>query len=188
MPHRCCSCLVSKGIDSFKLGREDTHSSEATTGQEKQCPGLTDLGSLQQSGDTAMPPLLLPAVFMYSPIIHRLGEPAEHWVPVCEVGLLLRDVLLAVREYLDEHTHEVRRLLLQHLVIQRAQVDEIPWEKEPQSISSAHRSRGLDFLGVAFVQAHLPRRQSVWLPSKHTQTSLHCSSRLKNKMNLRKRS
>lgn len=34
----------------------------------------------------------------------------------------------------------------------------------------------------------LPSKHRVWLPSRHTQISKHCSSRLKNKTNLRKRS
>lgn len=34
----------------------------------------------------------------------------------------------------------------------------------------------------------LPSKQSVWLPSRHTQMSRHCSSRLRNKTNFRRRS
>lgn len=34
----------------------------------------------------------------------------------------------------------------------------------------------------------LPSKHRVWLPSRQTQISKHCSSRLKNKTNLRKRS
>ncbi len=34
----------------------------------------------------------------------------------------------------------------------------------------------------------LPSKHRVWLPSRQTQISKHCSSRLKNKINLRKRS
>lgn len=57
-----------------------------------------------------------------------------------EVGLLLRDVLLAVAERLRQDAHKVGGLLLQHLLIQRAQVDEVAWEtaaaehsQQPQS-------------------------------------------------------
>lgn len=34
----------------------------------------------------------------------------------------------------------------------------------------------------------IPSKQSVWLPSRHTQMSKHCSSRLRNKINFRSRS
>lgn len=36
-----------------------------------------------------------------------------------------------------------------------------------------------------FIQNTLPSKQRVWLPSRHTQMSKHCSSRLRNKMNFR---
>lgn len=39
-----------------------------------------------------------------------------------------------------------------------------------------------------FIQKTLPSKQRVWLPSRHTQMSKHCSSRLRNKMNFRSRS
>lgn len=41
---------------------------------------------------------------------------------------------------------------------------------------------------VQFIQNTLPSKQRVWLPSRHTQMSKHCSSRLRNKMNFRSRS
>lgn len=47
-----------------------------------------------------------------SPVVHGLGEPAEDGVPVGQVGLLLRHVLLTVAEHLGEQTHEAVRLLL----------------------------------------------------------------------------
>lgn len=40
------------------------------------------------------------------PIVHRLGKPAEHRVPVGEVRLLLRHVLLAVAKHLREQAHK----------------------------------------------------------------------------------
>lgn len=40
------------------------------------------------------------------PIIHRLGEPAEHRVPVGQVGLLLGNILLTVAQHLREQAHE----------------------------------------------------------------------------------
>ena len=58
-------------------------------------------------------------------------------MPVGEVGLLLRDVLLAVRQHLDEDTHKVRCLLLQHLVVQRPQVDEVACKEKGGSRGSA---------------------------------------------------
>ncbi len=41
---------------------------------------------------------------------------------------------------------------------------------------------------LIFIQTTLPSRQSVWLPSRHTQMSEHCSSRLRNRINFRSRS
>lgn len=38
------------------------------------------------------------------------------------------------------------------------------------------------------IQNTPPSKQRVWLPSRHTQMSKHCSSRLRNKMNFRSRS
>lgn len=38
------------------------------------------------------------------------------------------------------------------------------------------------------IQNTLPSKHRVWLPSRHTQMSKHCSSRLRNKMNFRSRS
>lgn len=46
-----------------------------------------------------------------------------------EVRLLLRDVLLAVAQRLRQDAHKVGGLLLQHLLIQRPQVDEVAWGK-----------------------------------------------------------
>lgn len=59
------------------------------------------------------------------PIIHGLGEPAQDGVPVREVGLLLRHILLAVGEHVNEYAYKESCLLFQHLVIQGAQVNQV---------------------------------------------------------------
>lgn len=46
------------------------------------------------------------------PIVHRLGEPAEDGVPVCQIGFLLGHVLLTVAQHLGQQTHEPICLLL----------------------------------------------------------------------------
>lgn len=51
------------------------------------------------------------------------------------------------------------------------------------SVSLTHTPRS-----VCIKHTCLPSKHRVWLPSRQTQISKHCSSRLKNKTNLRKRS
>lgn len=57
-----------------------------------------------------------------------------------------------------------------------------------QVLSSTCNKNASRFKKVQFIQNTLPSKQRVWLPSRHTQMSKHCSSRLRNKMNFRSRS
>jgi len=63
-----------------------------------------------------------------SPVVHGLGEPAQHRVPVGQVGLLLGDVSLAVGQHVRQVFHKVVGLLFQDLLIQVAQVNQVPYD------------------------------------------------------------
>ena len=65
-----------------------------------------------------------------SPIVHGLREPAQHRVPVGQVGLLLGHVSLAVGQHVRQVLHKVVGLLFQDLLVQEAQVDQVTCDGE----------------------------------------------------------
>lgn len=126
------------------------------------------------------------------PIVNSLGKPAQNWMPVCEVGFLLIDVSLTVWQHICQILDKVTCLLLQDFNIIVSQLNKVAWIRNKESV-------GLTNEIVLQIKTHLqermcmkytslPSKQRVWLPSRQTQISKHCSSRLRNKTNLRKRS
>lgn len=54
-------------------------------------------------------------------------------MPVGEIGFLLGNVLLAVGEHVNEHTHKMSCLLLKNFIIQGAQEHKITWQNNQHS-------------------------------------------------------
>lgn len=129
----------------------------------------------------------------YRPIVHSLGEPAQDRVPVGKVGLFLWNISLTVGQHISQVFHKVIGLLFQNLLIKVTQVNQITWQtsnslKVKQVLSCTRNKSTSSIFQTQFIQNTLPSKQRVWLPSRHTQMSKHCSSRLRNKMNFRSRS
>lgn len=60
-----------------------------------------------------------------SPVVDSLGEPAQHRMPVGQVGFLLGDVSLAVGQHVRQVFHKVVGLFFKDLLIKVAQVNQV---------------------------------------------------------------
>lgn len=142
-----------------------------------------------------------PSLYLfYWPIVYSLWEPAQDRVPVGKVGLLLGYVSLAVRQHISQDLHKMAGLLFKDFLIKVAQVNQVAyqtWERCSNKVKIFHKIQWSCHPHTTlnkwkckniFNKITIPSKHSVWLPSRHTQMSEHCSSLLRNKMNFRRRS
>lgn len=100
-PHKHCNCFVTNGIDSLSLER-----------QQRERDNVKDVLIQWHNREIQKQCALFCQYNIDIPIINSLREPAQHWVPVCEIGFLLRHISLTVWQHICQILDKVTSFLL----------------------------------------------------------------------------